>query len=81
MRRGQIGLTLKRLETLEAIRMHVIEQQRPPSIRELTKTLGLKPTSTQAVDDRLWALEKLGLISREGGHIKVTGARLAWVDG
>lgn len=58
-------LTARQRQALSTIHGHLVTHQRPPTLRELGKALGIR--STNAVSELLAALEKKGVIQRDAG--------------
>lgn len=67
-----IGLSARQQECLDAIRAHIAEKGRPPTLREIGRRMGIG--STNGCNDHLRALERKGFIERDAG--KSNGIRL-----
>jgi len=57
-------LTERQAEVLRFIERRIVEQGYPPTLREIGEELGIR--STNGVNDHLKALERKGLLSRDG---------------
>lgn len=70
------GLTTRQAEILAYVRESITERGYPPSMREIGERFGIK--STHGVKDHLDALERKGVIVRDGARAR--GIRVIQAD-
>ena len=75
------GLTPRQAAILAYIRSHIVEHQRPPTLREIAKSFWF--SSPNGVICHLRALEKKGMIRRDpklSNAIQLVGVRVELVE-